>query len=555
MSTTKFPSTHMNPMFRQFVSLLPWASELCANIVESKDERVAGRRPVASPEQRFRSYLQAHGCDVPRLEAAMHSLLGDGANAAALKEVVSTVADAAAGKQDLGQLVHRLAHCCGVPVPSGAPRPAPAQMSAMAPADAPPGTTWTPGMDPESAWLFSQTLPAPAGAPAPSGYARRGDRFWPLRLRPMPATPPTPAEQPAPAGPPAAAQPTPAPPDPMIGASTCMDPTPQPSSAEPPPRRPRARRFMRRIVVRQPHDATPATHEAPSTPPISRQSSRAAAEAPSTTAEARPVPAGATEGHQLAAVEKMLEQLETTLRRQLEGLEQKLTAKLADHHAKQEKTIAALSERVASLEAQAAARPVAATTPADAANGAPVSTSPTAPEGTTSAETSLQASVTPPDEALAADTVAESSAAAPTDTLAAAAARPVADEAPAAAPTAVLTADAVEPPADAAIVALADTVAEPLANEAAVVPSAREPAAASPAPSTEETAAVAPIDAEPTVPSGQVVPTPDAPVKANGQQGGDPRTLPELWQQVQTLRAQVIEADAIARDLAERDPR
>lgn len=308
--------------------------------------------------------------------------------------------------------------------------------------------------------------------------------------------------------------------------------------------------------MHQPHDATPATHATPTTPPGSEQASRAAAESPSPTAEARPVPAGATEGHQLAAVEKMLEQLETTLRRQLEGLEQKLTAKLANHHAKQEKAIAALSERVASLEAQAAARPVAAPTPADAANGAPVSTSPTAPEETASAETSLQASVTPPDEALAADTVAESSAAAPTDTLAAAAARPVADEAPAADPTAVLTADAVEPPADTPILAVADTVAEPLANEADVPPSAQEPAAAaSPAPSTEETAAVAPIDAEPTVPSGQVVPTPDAPVKANGQQGGDPRTLPELWQQVQTLRAQVLEAEAITRDLAERDPR
>lgn len=378
MTATKFPSTHMNPMFRQVVTLLPWATELCFNIVQSKDERVAGRRPATSPEQKFRSYLQAHGCDVPRLEAAVYSLLEDGASATALKEVVSTVADAAAGKQDLAQLVHRLAHCCGVPVPDSTPRPAPAQMSALSPADAPAGTTWTPGMDPESAWLFSQTLPAPAGAPTPSGYARRGDRFWPLRVRPMPETPTTPvAQSPASVGPPVAAQPSPASPDPVIGASSCTDPTPPPSPGDQvPSRRPRTRRFLRRIVVRQPQADTPDTMRTPGSELSDPPAVEAAPAATATTAEAQPVPAGAPEpeGHQLAAIEKLLGQIESRLCRQLVGLEQKLTAKLAEGQAKQQEDLAALTERVASLESQAAAKPVLSPIPP---NDAPSPTPPT----------------------------------------------------------------------------------------------------------------------------------------------------------------------------------
>ena len=373
MSDAKFPSTTMNPMFRQLVTLLPWATELCYNIVESKDERMAGRRPVASPEQRFRSYLQANGCDVPRFEAAVHGLLEDGASAAALQGVVSTVVAAAASKHDLAQLVNQIADCC---VPGRTPRPAPVQRSATSPADAPPGTTWTPGMDPESAWLFSQTLPAPAGAIAPEGYARRGDRFWPLRVQPMASAMPTPAAQdPAPTVPPAAASPTPAPSDPMIGTSTCIDPKPQPSPAEPaPPHRPRTRRFVRKIVVRP-------SNETPSTSPSATSAGPAPADTSTTTpstAEPQPVPGGATAAADppLATIEKWLEKIEGTLSRKLEGLEQKLT----ESHAKQQKDLARLSERVALLEAQPAARPVPSPTPADTAKDAPA---PTPPDRTT----------------------------------------------------------------------------------------------------------------------------------------------------------------------------
>ena len=123
----------MSAFMRNTLTMLHWTLQGLSGAERAKRLRLAGRSGQLTGADAMRMYLKDNGIDVPRIEDAIRSLLKNGQSAAALKDVATMVADAAADPADLGNMVQKMARCCG---PTASPQTA-------GPAAAPSGATWT----------------------------------------------------------------------------------------------------------------------------------------------------------------------------------------------------------------------------------------------------------------------------------------------------------------------------------------------------------------------------------------------------------------------------
>jgi hypothetical protein len=239
----------MEPMpsaMRHTLTLMHWVMQGLAGADRARRQRLAGGPATLTGADAMAMYLKDAGIDVPRIETAIKSLLQDGQAATAIKDVVTTVADAAASPKDLGTLVQRFAQCCG---------------PTQAPAAAPAGTAWTATWEPGKPPRFRPDLtsaarhaqPPTATSPAPVAPKTPPPQFRPdLTSAARHAQPP--ATDPSTSAPPAANDTRPTvtcpPPgllDAIANTSACTDPIPEPPKFDDPAMAQRIEALERRM--------------------------------------------------------------------------------------------------------------------------------------------------------------------------------------------------------------------------------------------------------------------------------------------------------------------